>query len=139
MARAGVWGPAGSKTTPKLDFLAHTSQFPHVTAAPHQHIWSGPRRDAQLAASLLWPYPSCHHTFRPYARVFVVSTRPTLDMAATRTTKASAIGSAQWILEERHQSNDSVAQEVEDFSFSVRNEMEWLNEHMADIFAFNGQ
>ncbi|KAF2739686.1 hypothetical protein EJ04DRAFT_483836 [Polyplosphaeria fusca] len=59
-------------------------------------------------------------------------------MAASRT-KAPAIGSAQWILDERHQSNDLVAQEMEDFSFSVRNELEWLNEHMADIFAYNGQ
>ena len=53
-------------------------------------------------------------------------------------TKVPPIGSAQWILNERHQANDLVAQEVEDFSFSVRNEMEWLNEHMADIFAKEG-
>lgn len=26
-------------------------------------------------------------------------------------------------------------QESEDFGFSARNELEWLNEHMADIFA----
>ena len=59
-------------------------------------------------------------------------------MAAARS-KAPAIGSAAWLVEERHQSNDLVAQEVEDFGFSVRNELEWLNEHMADIFAQNGQ
>lgn len=53
--------------------------------------------------------------------------------------KALAIGSAGWILEERHQSNDLVAQELEDFGFSVRNELEWLNEHMADVLANNGQ
>ena len=46
-----------------------------------------------------------------------------------------AIGSAGWILEERHQSNDAVAQELEDFSYAVRNELEWLNEHMSDILA----
>ncbi|KAF1952480.1 hypothetical protein CC80DRAFT_527785 [Byssothecium circinans] len=57
---------------------------------------------------------------------------------ATRT-KAPAIGSARWILDERHQSNDLVSQELEDFGFSVRNELEWLNEHMTDIFAQNGQ
>jgi hypothetical protein len=50
-------------------------------------------------------------------------------------TKAPAIGSAGWILEERHQSNDAVAQELEDFGFSVRNELEWLNEHMGDVLA----
>ncbi|KAF2262697.1 hypothetical protein CC78DRAFT_618276 [Lojkania enalia] len=59
-------------------------------------------------------------------------------MAAARS-KTPAIGSAPWILDERHQSNDLVAQELEDFGFSVRNELEWLNEHMADVFAHNGQ
>ncbi|KAF2243615.1 hypothetical protein BU26DRAFT_492270 [Trematosphaeria pertusa] len=59
-------------------------------------------------------------------------------MAAARS-KVPAIGSAQWLLDERHQSNDLVAQELEDFGFSVRNELEWLNEHMGDIFAQNGQ
>jgi hypothetical protein len=53
--------------------------------------------------------------------------------------KVPAIGSAGWILEERHQSNDLVAQELEDFGFSVRNELDWLNEHMTDVFANNGQ
>jgi hypothetical protein len=53
--------------------------------------------------------------------------------------RAPTIGSAGWILEERHQSNDLVSQELEDFGFSVRNELEWLNEHMADVFANNGQ
>ncbi|KAF2465524.1 uncharacterized protein BDR25DRAFT_295086 [Lindgomyces ingoldianus] len=59
-------------------------------------------------------------------------------MAAARS-KVPPIGSAQWVLDERHQSNDLVAQELEDFGFSVRNELEWLNEHMADIFAYDGQ
>ncbi|KAF1911181.1 hypothetical protein BDU57DRAFT_533727 [Ampelomyces quisqualis] len=53
--------------------------------------------------------------------------------------KTPAIGSAGWILEERHQCNDLVAQELEDFGFSVRNELEWLNEHMADVFASSGE
>jgi hypothetical protein len=43
-------------------------------------------------------------------------------------------GSAPWIVSEQSQINDLVAQEVEEFSFSVRNEMDWLNEHMAEIF-----
>lgn len=53
--------------------------------------------------------------------------------------KALAVGSAGWILEERQQSNQLVSQELEDFSFSVRNEIEWLNEHMFDVFANNAQ
>jgi len=52
--------------------------------------------------------------------------------------KATAIGSAGWILEERHQANALVAQELEDFGFSVRNELEWLNAHMSEVLA-NGQ
>ncbi|KAF2193826.1 hypothetical protein K469DRAFT_652486 [Zopfia rhizophila CBS 207.26] len=59
-------------------------------------------------------------------------------MAAARN-KVPPIGSAQWILDERHQSNDLVDQELEDFGFSIRNELEWLNEHMVDIFAQGGQ
>jgi hypothetical protein len=59
-------------------------------------------------------------------------------MAASRS-KTPAIGSAQWVEEERQYSQDLVAQELEDFGFSVRNELEWLNEHMADMFAHNGQ
>jgi hypothetical protein len=45
------------------------------------------------------------------------------------------IGSAPWILNERNQVEEILQQDVEEFSFSVRNEMEWLNEHMAEIFA----
>lgn len=45
------------------------------------------------------------------------------------------VGSAQWILNERRQANDLVQQEVEEFSYSARNEMEWLNEHMAEIYS----
>ncbi|KAJ4360595.1 uncharacterized protein N0V89_001161 [Didymosphaeria variabile] len=59
-------------------------------------------------------------------------------MAAARS-KVPAIGSAHWVLDERKQADDLVSQEVEDFGFSVRNELEWLNEHMAEIFAQNGQ
>ncbi len=37
-----------------------------------------------------------------------------------------------------HDENDHVlqfgVQEAEDFAFAARNEVEWLNEHMADIF-----
>lgn len=51
--------------------------------------------------------------------------------------KVPPVGSAQWILSERHQANQFVEQEVEEYTFSVRNEMEWLNEHMAEIFSHN--
>ena len=51
----------------------------------------------------------------------------------------AGIGSAQWAATERSQANEAVLQEIEDFGFSVRNELDWLNEHMHDIFAHNGQ
>lgn len=57
-------------------------------------------------------------------------------MTAT-TRKLPPVGSAPWIVSERRQANELVDQEVEEFEYSVRNEMEWLNEHMHDIFAGN--
>lgn len=55
-------------------------------------------------------------------------------MAVARS-KAAGIGSSQWIQKEREQAGEFVEQEVEEFGYSVRNEMEWLNEHMAEIFS----
>ena len=57
----------------------------------------------------------------------------TSAMAASRA--RLPIGSAPWVLNERNQVEEILQQDVEEFSFSVRNEMEWLNEHMAEIFA----
>jgi len=57
-------------------------------------------------------------------------------MAAARA-KAANIGSAQWVQKEREQGGEFVEQELEEFGYSVRNEMEWLNEHMAEIFSTN--
>lgn len=55
-------------------------------------------------------------------------------MAGLRSKTALPVGSAPWIANERSQALQFVQQEVEDFSFAVRNEMDWLNEHMAEIF-----
>ncbi|USW53646.1 Putative inner centromere protein [Septoria linicola] len=49
--------------------------------------------------------------------------------------KAMPVGSSQWVQNERSQANEFIEQDVEEFSYSVRNELEWLNEHMADIFS----
>ncbi|EME83735.1 C-type lectin [Pseudocercospora fijiensis CIRAD86] len=57
-------------------------------------------------------------------------------MAAVKS-RTMPVGSSQWIQSERDQAADMIEQEVEEFSFSVRNELEWLNEHMADIFSNN--
>ncbi|KYK59298.1 inner centromere protein [Drechmeria coniospora] len=57
-------------------------------------------------------------------------------MAAMRGPRLQ-VGSAAWIAEERSSALQIVQSEVEEFSFSARNELEWLNEHMASIFDEN--
>ncbi|KAK3353661.1 hypothetical protein B0T25DRAFT_454263 [Lasiosphaeria hispida] len=48
-----------------------------------------------------------------------------------------AVGSAAWIAEERSSAFGIGQSEIEEFSFSARNEVDWLNEHMAEIFSEN--
>ena len=45
------------------------------------------------------------------------------------------MGSEQWINDENDQVTQFCTQEAEDFAFSARNEVEWLNEHMAEVFS----
>ncbi|KAK4125446.1 hypothetical protein N657DRAFT_642167 [Parathielavia appendiculata] len=47
------------------------------------------------------------------------------------------VGSAAWIAEERESALSIARSEIEEFSFSARNEIDWLNEHMAEIFSDN--
>lgn len=56
-------------------------------------------------------------------------------MAPARSKAQPQIGSAQWISEEQENVNRFGDQEVEDFVFAARNEVDWLNEHMAEIFS----
>ncbi|MCJ1432324.1 hypothetical protein MMC27_001680 [Xylographa pallens] len=58
-------------------------------------------------------------------------------MAALRSKGQVPVGSAQWVEDERKQITVFRDQETEDFAFSTRNEVEWLNEHMAEIFSSN--
>lgn len=58
-------------------------------------------------------------------------------MASTRSKPLPKVGSAQWIMAEKEQILRLADQEVEEFTFSARNEMEWLNEHMAEVFDEN--
>lgn len=51
--------------------------------------------------------------------------------------KGPLIGSAGWIQSEREQADDLVDLDVEEFGYQVRNELEWLQEHMSDIFSKN--
>ena len=56
---------------------------------------------------------------------------------ATARAKNPPVGSIAWMRKDTEQIGEIVDQEVEEFSFSVRNELEWLNEHMAEIFSKN--
>ncbi|UKZ47393.1 hypothetical protein TrVGV298_001611 [Trichoderma virens] len=47
------------------------------------------------------------------------------------------VGSAAWVGEERASALEIVQSEVEEFSYSAHNEVEWLNEHMAAILNEN--
>ncbi|KAF8421415.1 hypothetical protein EV426DRAFT_609163 [Tirmania nivea] len=48
---------------------------------------------------------------------------------------STSIGSAAWLRQERSSINRLYGQDVEDFTFSARQEMDWLNEHMEEVFA----
>lgn len=54
---------------------------------------------------------------------------------ASKASTQSSVGSIQWVQSERQQIFQFEGQENEDFAFSARNEFEWLNEHMAEIFS----
>lgn len=47
------------------------------------------------------------------------------------------VGSTAWCTEERSSALQIAQSEVEEFGYSARNELEWLNEHMADVFSEN--
>ncbi|KAI5868558.1 hypothetical protein GGS23DRAFT_36772 [Durotheca rogersii] len=57
-------------------------------------------------------------------------------MAAARRARLP-VGSAPWISEERSSALQIVQSEVDEFSFSARNDFDWLNEHMAEVFSEN--
>jgi hypothetical protein len=58
-------------------------------------------------------------------------------MATMRANPRSQVGSASWISEERASALQIAEAEAEEFTFSARNEVDWLNEHMAEIFSKN--
>ncbi|KAH8804662.1 hypothetical protein F5884DRAFT_796820 [Xylogone sp. PMI_703] len=58
-------------------------------------------------------------------------------MASVRGNARAQVGSAGWISEERSAAFQIADAETEEFTFSVRNELDWLNEHMAEIFSEN--
>lgn len=73
------------------------------------------------------PSHSLHHI-----RCLVTQTQ---GIMAAKGAAQMSVGSKSWIRDENVQVVQFCAQETEDFTFSARNEVEWLNEHMADIFS----
>jgi hypothetical protein len=51
--------------------------------------------------------------------------------------KIAAVGSLAWVANERFTVQQLEEQDVEDIAFAVRTDMDWLNEHMANIFERN--
>jgi hypothetical protein len=47
------------------------------------------------------------------------------------------VGSGPWIADERSTALQVAQNEIEEFSYSARNELDWLNEHMTGIFDEN--
>lgn len=43
------------------------------------------------------------------------------------------MGSAAWVQSERQQAAQFIEQEVDEFGYSVRNDLEWLDEHMSEV------
>lgn len=58
-------------------------------------------------------------------------------MAVSKVKQSIPVGSIHWVLDERATADNVIRQEAHEFSFSVCNDMEWLNEHMTEIFSKN--
>ncbi|PYH92312.1 hypothetical protein BO71DRAFT_457670 [Aspergillus ellipticus CBS 707.79] len=58
-------------------------------------------------------------------------------MAAAGARAQKPVGSAAWISSEKENFMQLVDQEMEEVEYPVRHEMDWLNEHMSEIFSNN--
>lgn len=56
-------------------------------------------------------------------------------MAAAGARAQKPVGSAAWIAAEKENMTELLEQEIEEVEYPVRHEMEWLNEHMMEIFS----
>lgn len=56
-------------------------------------------------------------------------------MAAAGARAQKPVGSLAWIAAEKENIAELVDQEIEEVEYPARHEMEWLNEHMAEIFS----
>lgn len=51
--------------------------------------------------------------------------------------KKPAVGSSEWVQTERALAGQYIGEATDDFECSIRNELEWLDAHMKDIFSKN--
>lgn len=58
-------------------------------------------------------------------------------MAAAGARAQKPVGSAAWISTEKENFMQLVDQVLEEIEYPVRHEMDWLNEHMAEVFSNN--
>lgn len=62
-------------------------------------------------------------------------------MAARRLNRTqgpqSTVGSDQWVERELHNMDSMIENDMEDFAYEARRELEWLNEHLTDIIDRN--
>lgn len=58
-------------------------------------------------------------------------------MTTTGARAQKPVGSAAWVSTEKENVSQLVDQEMEEIEYPVSHEMDWLNEHMADIFNNN--
>lgn len=68
----------------------------------------------------------------------LTTTAPHPPASATMAAKGpAAVGSSQWISNEKENVLDLLQQEKEELVYPAQHELEWLNEHMAEIFSRN--
>lgn len=60
-----------------------------------------------------------------------------LHLMASGARAQKPVGSAAWISTEKENVSQLVEQELEEVEYPVSHEMDWLNEHMAEIFDNN--
>ncbi|QIW97791.1 hypothetical protein AMS68_003309 [Peltaster fructicola] len=79
--------------------------------------------------------PSDHYILVRKGIVYNQDKHTNFNNMASSTQTRHALASYEWIKDERSQASDETAKHIEDFSYSVTHELEWLNEKMAEVFS----
>lgn len=128
------------------------SQLPPVHLVPlricsfDQSTFSSLEQCRLPPPALYVPTPSLHRSFSSYVAQLTPTTlrspskqRPTRIFKSLDDTMAARmqmnVGSASWIKAEKENVTQLLEQEKEELIYPAQHEMEWLNEHMAEIFS----